>query len=596
MKKSFCLVLFFVLLVSVAGAVSKEEKAAFQTIQQELENVKNGTSAFVKNLGKFSDFESDFLKVLEKYPQLGQPKTVFLNEAPAKILIPLNLDDQTVGGFFQVATNGTQIISWLPWDETLTPAFKVSRKLWESNRLANEFPEIAELIPLKATYSPGTPVELSDLDEYFLIDNTEYIPSKTQEERKAYTDSVGLKEYLGRRTGSSKCLSYAASMASDWWKTILGLKLEKYTSFVNGIMEYGMNPRLVESYYYAIDASPYTFKKFTGKDRVTGEEIAYSPKHFSYMMSCVPLPPKVNDPLKKEITYTLPQSLYAMDQPFFNVFNHSEGKVDEIREALKRYGIIYAQHTVRVLGDRDSLRAVGMHAVNIVGTAKLKGQEMVLYYETFGKNHRDYLEDSFYGPKLRAFPVKFFYQGNVFPHKIYLTTKIENGNMIINFRDYLNRPIVPDSISVVLDNSIVPVKLVSDIQIPISSTMHTVKLSFMKKYFYAPEENGPYEREFHVFDGKIVEVKEYEKVYASMQKAKPDWIQRLVRKPSSYYDYLVKREEDLRISLVKDFKDCQKESKLLAVIKDIFNKNTFLQHSQLYNDFTAVEKFSLNQN
>ncbi len=583
--------LFLLLSVVAAWALSPAEEAALNTVKKEIQAVGEGRSPQVRALGRLSSFDEHLRALIRKHPELAVPKTVFLAGKPVKILVPFILDEDQVGGFYQISADGSVVLSRPTWSSDLSPLFKAPRKIWEAAPTANDVPEAAELIPIKEGFTAGTPVEPSDIKDCYLIDQIDAIPPKTQEERREYVGGADLKSTLGRRTGSSKCLSYAASMASDWWKIIQGMKLEPYISFVNGEMEYGLNPRLLESLYYAVEKSPYSFIKFTGHDRVTGEEIAYSPKHYAYVLSVIAPPEGVSDPLKKDISYPIPEGRFGMDQPFFVVFNHSKGEVPAIREALRRYGILYAQHTVRLFHDKLSFKVQGMHSVDIVGTGRLNGKDVVLYYETFGKNHRDYLEDSFFGPRLRAFPAGFFYQGIAFPHRIRVNVTRENDGWAVRFTDFRSRPIVPEKVWVKLDGVEKKTRPSSTLRFPAAKGVQRLDLKFDKTYFCVPEENGAYERLYFLGRDRAVEVREYEKVAVAMVEWKRNFIQDLFRKRDSNYDYLLGREDSVRREFVQAVKGSLDDGPMLRQVGTAIQASPILRQSQIAKEFLALTHF-----
>lgn len=592
LRHSVVLMLAFSLFLGTAAfAMTTGEKAAIDTVRREVGLILGAKSSFARPLGQYSDYQADLQVILRKYPVLNKPRQVLLEGRPVKILVPLALSAEDVGGFFQVSPDGSTILSWPAWDKELKPIFRLSRADWEKAPDANSLPQLSELIPVKPDHSAGVPVEISDLEDVYLIDHLESIPPKTQEERKVYTEQEGLAGALGRRTGSSKCISYAVSMASDWWKSVLGLPIGKYVSFVNGTLEYGMNPRLIESLYYSVPKSPYSWVLFTGKDRVTGEKIAYSPKHFAYIVSSIPLPKEVQDPIRKDVRYPLPADGFGMDKPFFPVFDHHHGDVKTIREGLERYGILFSQHTMRFLHDKLS-SPLGVHGVNIVGTARLKGKDVILYYETFGKNHRDYIEDSFYGPRLRAFPVQFFYQGLAFPHHLRVSMEPRGETLYVRFTDCLGRPAVPDRVSAERDGTPVAVKAAAELHFPAFNEKGVLKLRFEKKYFYAPEEDGAYERTWFFGKSGCVELKEYEKLVAALHANKQNLIEKIRYKPENFYDYLVCREETLRRELLPILRKLSSDPDLARTVAAEFRWNEVLAKSPLGRECKDLLKFS----
>jgi len=585
------LVLCFTISLCPGMAATEAENTALQTVAKEISAALAGRSEYAENLGRYTDFNTDLKKVLQKYSQPGVPKTLNFNGKPAKILVPLNLDDKLVGGFFQLSTDGRKILSYLPWNKDMRPLFIIERSKWENAGDAAQLPELAELMPITENHSAGVPVEKSDLTELFLIDYINMLPGKTQEELAAYTSTVGLNAHLGRRTGSSKCLGYSASLASDWWNIAMGNKLGSYDSFINGAREYGVNPRLVESLYFQNTKCPYSFVKETGKDRVTGEKVPYSPKHYAWILSSIKLPEQINDPLKRQISYRLPANGLGMDLPFENSFNKSNGKVEKIRSDLQKYGIMYAQHTSRLFKDKVSLTLQGVHSVNIVGTAKLKGEPVVIYYETFGKNGRDYMEDSFYGPSLRAFPVKFFYQGIIFPHRIIPQVSLRNNTAVVTFKTHEGKAITPENISVKVDGKAVDVKPADKIRIALNRSDATIELKFSRKYFYTPEEAEGYERRFLISNDRIIELSRYEAIVKALAERNSGLFKKLFGKSDSYSDYLKAAEEKTREGLKSQLASIRNDSALLSRVASEIKRSEILKKSELGKIVAGMIKF-----
>lgn len=566
-------------------------QTAYNTVQKEINDVLNGKSAYAANVGRYTSFNEDLKKLLGKYSEIGYPKPLIFNKKVAKILVPLNLSANKVGGFFQLSADGKKILSYLIWKNDLEPLFIVSRDKWEQAESADQLEELEELIPLKENYSAGVPVEPSDLTNLFLIDYIDHLPTKTQEELKSYTSKNDLNSSLGRRTGSSKCLSYSASLASDWWNVAQGNRLGSYDSFVNGAREYGMNPRIVESLYFNTEKCPYAFIKETGHDRVTGEKIPYSPKHYAYIMSSHNLPKSVKDPLKGKISYHLPANKFGMDLPYDNSFNKSNGKIEKITSDLKKYGIIYAQHTSRLFNDKISLTFQGVHAVNIVGTAKLDDEPVVIYYETFGKNHRDYLEDSFYGPRLRAFPVKFFYQGIYFPHRIIPDLRVNKNSALISFKTHSGKKITPGSLGLSINGSKIKARPSSMLRVALKENPAVLKLNFARKYFYIPEQPEGYERTYIISGNTVIEIKHYEAMLETLKDRKRGFFGKLFGKKDSYTDYLKeavnKRFEQIKTELVQNRNDYN----LIQLVKKEVDKSKTLKKSELGKLISEMSKF-----
>jgi hypothetical protein len=557
------------------------EQKAYQTVQNEIKAALTGKSEHARKIGRYTDFYRDLLKLLKKHNKIAAPKSLKFNDKTVKILVPLELDEKTVGGFFQVSADGTRIISYLPWKENLEPLFTVPREKWEKAESADELEELKELVPLKDGHSAGVPVELSDLTDVYLIDYVDQLPCKTQEELEQHTSRNNLKSSLGRRTGSSKCLSYSASLASDWWNMAQGNKLGNYISFVNGSKEYGLNPRAIESLYFKHPKCPYSFVKETGKDRVTGEKIPYSPKHYAYIMSHIDSPSSVKDPLRRKLTHHLPRNGFGMDLPFDNSFNKSHGKIKKVKSDLKKYGIIYAQHTSRLFKNKIPVSLQGVHSVNIVGTGKLKGKPVAIYYETFGKNNRDYVEDSFYGPALRAFPIKFFYQGIYFPHRIIPEIKIEKHTAKIWFKTHEGKKITPTDLKVEVNGKRVKISPDSFIRVNLGSTDAELKLCFSRKYFYVPEESNGYVRNYLISGKNVIELTQYESMLKELAARKSGLISRIFGKSNSYKDYLTKAAQNQYSKIEKQLFSVRNDSSLMSRVAAAIKDSKVLKSSPL---------------
>lgn len=591
--RRFILTLTLVICAPIlAFSATSAENLAKKTVLNEISKIFADQSRFVSRLSLSSTFNVDVKKILKKAKFDVQPKTIFLENKAVKILVPARISENKVGVLFQTSADGKKIISYLPWYKNGTPLFTTSLEVWNKAKTANDVPQMQELVPTKLNYSAGIPVERQDVKSRYIIDFIDIIPSKTQEEHKEYTDKVGMKSTLGRRTASSKCLSYSASNASDWWNIVQGRKLGKHTSYVNGSVGYGMDPRAVESLYFKLPASPYTFRKVAGKDRVTGEKIPYSPKHFAYIMANIKTPSSVADHMKKTLKYKFPSHRFGMDLPFYTVFDRSKGNIKTITDALNKYGILLSQHTSRLFKDKVSLKLQGVHSVNIVGTGKLNGKPVALYYETFGKNHKEYLEDSFFGPRLRAFPVGFFYQGIAFPHKIRVATKLQKSSFLISFKNRYGQSIAPDAVLVKVNGKKINTqKNCKQVAIPLTSDSSRVEIRFKKKYFYTPEESEGYSRVYMISKGKIIELNEYAQVVQAIGKMKLGIIKKLLKKRKSYLDFLMHRANKLQGLMEKQLKTIKSDTTMVKMINDFVRSNPVLKKSGFARKIKAITKF-----
>jgi archaellum component FlaF (FlaF/FlaG flagellin family) len=330
---------------------------------------------------------------------------------------------------------------------------------------------LAELIPPFAQFTTGVPVDPED-SSLFIVDGVvNALPMKGQEERAERIDWINnefgtsfkfaLKNHKGRRTGSSKCMSIAASYLGDWWTVRTGNELPSYVNGVGGQMEYGFNPRMLECRFYEKANERHFLAKYLGnfkvapksKDRVTGESVPYSPRGYSRILTETNEGSVDDNLVSTAVKYETFKNHFSMDQkphiaqifidglfpkraiksdlkdvkdPDFPFTLHKDyGKaldVNSIKEMLKTWGPLLGQHMGRN-GDgtpKTTRFGMGVHCIMIVGTGLVNGEEMLVYRETFGNASSEYLEDSFLGPSFRAMPLRFFYQAIAFPHHLYV--------------------------------------------------------------------------------------------------------------------------------------------------------------------------------
>ncbi|EKD82236.1 MAG: hypothetical protein ACD_39C01410G0001, partial [uncultured bacterium] len=260
---------------------------------------------------------------------------------------------------------------------------------------------------------------------------------------------------------------------------------------------------------------------------------------------------------------------------------------------LQRYGIMYAQHTSRLFSDKVSLTLQGVHSVNIVGTGKLKGEPVAIYYETFGKNRRDYLEDSFYGPSLRAFPIKFFYQGINFPHRLIPEIAVRNGNAAISFKTAEGRAITPDRLSIELNGKSTDARPAAKVSVALTGTdVNTVKIKFSRKYFYTPEEADGYERHYLISNGTVIELSHYEAIVKALSEREGGLFKKMFGKDDNYTDHLKVAEEKTRESLRAKLVAARSNTALLNRVAAEINKSSTLNKSELGKIVAGMVKFN----
>lgn len=386
------------------------------------------------------------------------PKPALIDGNIARWLVPCLLPDGRAGAFFPFDATGR--LAGLPdFTATLEPGFAVSREAWEQAATVNDLPELAELLPIKLTYSAGIPVDPARIPGVFMVAGLPgRLPAKSQEERFEWLKRGGwkgakgdlLKAHLGRRTGTSKCLCYAASTVADYWTATLGHPLPGYTNFISGVKEYGTNPRHLEALYETYRKRfPRRFWHAPGgKDRVTGEPIPWSIKAYvETIFNARDI--QVTDPINPKVAWSLGREGFHMDLTPMRIFKGpTPGKGRRIKEALRRYGPLLAQHTMRVT-DSIPNPFIGVHAVVLVGHFAKDGDDWFIYQESFGPYGENYLEDSVGGPRYRAMPARLFYQAWGFPHTLRADLRPAPGGVIVLPKSHENRPIAVDAVEAV---------------------------------------------------------------------------------------------------------------------------------------------------
>jgi len=208
-----------------------------------------------------------------------------------------------VGGFFAVDPVTCDIQADLMWTMDLKPLWMVPAAIWNKAASVNDIKTLVELVPPYIQFTAGIPVDPEDSALNIVDGIVNALPLKSQEERADRVDwfnnefgtslEVTLNEHGGRRTGTSKCMSIAASYLGDWWTVRTGKELPVYTNGVGGQKEYGFNPRLLECRFFEKAADRRFLGKYIGnfkvapmaKDRVTGEKVPYSPRGYARILT-----------------------------------------------------------------------------------------------------------------------------------------------------------------------------------------------------------------------------------------------------------------------------------------------------------------------
>ena len=486
-----------------------------QTVRQHIEKIRNAKPEATPARRQWL---ADYREVLERHPVHGEPKPILTAEGQiSRYVVGFVLGDGTVGGFLFVSPDGTEICGEMHWTPELNPLWTVDLNTWNQAGSINEIPELEELVTPSSAFTMGIPVEPVDHPSWtFVRGAQDEMPYKTQEERKAWLTQLNekykperpLEAFTGRRTGTSKCMSVAASYVADWWCTQVGRELPTYTNGVGGQKEYGHNPRRLESIFYLRnkdEGSPFNWDFQTapfGKDRVTGERVPFSMRSYARILTETDAS-SFSDSLFPSVRYEYFDNPFAMDDGPVFLYKRASYDEEKLKEALNTWGPLLAQHTSRSKEGRPK-RFVGIHGVVLVGYGELNGRTVFVYRESFGENSSRYLEDSFGGPRLRAFSLPFLYQAIAFPHRLELDLNSEtddNGHSSISIAVATNRgqdKVDPDTWMVQLDGEMVdvtPVKIATgtyrlELDVPEGTPTAQVTIFAGREYFADKEGNG----------------------------------------------------------------------------------------------------------
>lgn len=433
----------------------------------------------------------------QAFSQMGsaaEAKPLTLDGKVIKYLVPYQLPDGRLGGFTQFDPQG-RLIALPDLSENGIPSFVVEAADWARIQRAEELDVLAELIPDKTSYSAGIPVDPTALkNAWFVRDGFGRLPGKSQEERAAWIrsrmpaalDGNPLGIHRGRRTGSSKCLSYAASSVADWWNLQLGFTLPPYRNFISGLTEYGWDPRLLEMLYYQHnDGHKVRFWMAPfGKDRVTGEKIPWSIKAYAELLWHTG---KVDivDRLDKNRRWRTAREGFHMDLLPVRIFKGpTKDKGARIKEGLKRFGALLAQHTTRFT-DNIPNPVLAAHAVLLVGWFNRDGADWFVYQESFGPNGAGYLEDSVGGPMYRAMPAKLFYQAWGFPHTLRADVHRKGALLSVATKSHEDKPLAVDEVIAVSAGRSIKATRAQDSswQIPVENLGRTFQLHVRRQHF-----------------------------------------------------------------------------------------------------------------
>ena len=259
------------------------------------------------------------------------------------------------------------------------------------------------------------------------------LPYKNNEETESWVEHIN-RRYRpdppwqfrsGRRMGHYKCLSLSASTVRDWLHLQKGETLQSYTSMLNGDTEQGLNPKILDSLYYAQAEDDPELFPLTGEkhfDPVSGVPVPFGMRGFVRLLTDPPNGSEAADVSLPGVTYSWnPEALlpgYEAVEIFRGIVFESPlhdvtTKVaQQVRDAIDSYGILYAGIRVRFsasggvfnrsrAGDIPLPFLTG-HAVAIVGWIEQPDGLYFVYRETFGEYDETTPRG---GPAYRVYPV-----------------------------------------------------------------------------------------------------------------------------------------------------------------------------------------------
>lgn len=374
-------------------------------------------------------YERDLRLFLGGFDAVGISRLFSVDGVPMRYVTPLFVDGK-VGAIVPTDPYTGEVLAWPGWKPGPKPAYlEPEEKLLEMARTGH--PRAAEVVPTTQDRANRFSVGPADLERATLIDGWDRLPYKNQEERWAWVEEVRASGVMrtqwryspGVQYPAYKCLSYAGSTVADWWGWRLGHPPRgRYQSLVNGLQEYGIDPRELEVLYrHRAGRRPLTYPRLPpvgqGLDPVTRERIPCSLHGYSVLLTS-PDESTHLDPLYRTEApaYQYRPGMYHMDGPPKVLF--LRGRQDEaaIVEALDRHGVVFAMTQTRIL----RMLRVGLHAIAIVGHYEREGRLTFIYHESYGNKASGYQWDNSGGPGLMSIPAKMLQGAVCFPHRLWL--------------------------------------------------------------------------------------------------------------------------------------------------------------------------------
>ncbi len=368
---------------------------------------------------------ADLRAFLASFETVGESRLFHVEERPARFLTPLKMG-RHVGALVASDPFTGEVLAWPGWMPGLKPAYLLTEEEM-LELVARDHPRTHEVIPTRLDRSNRFAVTPADLERATLIEGWDRVPYKNQEERLDWVERVNASGVMrtkwrqspGMQEPAYKCLSYASSTVADWWGWRLGTPpAGRYQSLVNGLVEYGLDPRELETlYHHRARRNPVRYARLPpagkGLDPVTRERIPSSLRGYATLLTS-PESQELKDPLYRTDPreYSYWPGKYHMDGPPRLLF--TGGRQDEaaILDALQNHGIVMAMTQTRLFG----MVRVGLHAIAIVGWFERRGKIALVYHESYGNKAAGYLWDGSGGPGLMSIETRLLRGAVAFPH------------------------------------------------------------------------------------------------------------------------------------------------------------------------------------
>ncbi|MBI3890165.1 MAG: hypothetical protein HY303_01395 [Candidatus Wallbacteria bacterium] len=387
--------------------------------------------------GADNPFESDLRLFLALFDEVGEPRLFHVGERPARYLAPLKTGGK-VGALVACDPFTGEVLAWPGWLPGPKPPYLLTEEALLGLVAAND-PRVGEVVPATLDRANRFAVTPELLQKARMIDGWDRLPFKNQEERWSWVEHVRSAGRMrtewryspGVQYPAYKCLSYASSTVADWWGWMYGKPpVGRYQNMVNGLQEYGLNPRELEVlYHHRAERDPVHYARLPPAEKtldpVTRERIPTSLRGYARLLAS-PADEELVDPLYRDggPVYTYSPGKYHMDGPPRVLFTRNRHDELAIVDALESHGVVLGMTQKRLFG----VVPIGLHAIPIVGYIEGEGEITFVYHESYGNKAAGYLWDNSGGPGLMSIPARLLRGAVVFPHRLWLD--VEGGAVV----------------------------------------------------------------------------------------------------------------------------------------------------------------------